>query len=56
MKNNQVKQFIETNKQMQNFLTYLQGEYDFKKEESEIIDNAVKHLGNMNLIFLKIKK
>lgn len=56
MKNSQVKQFVETNKQLQKFLLYLADEYDFKKEEKEVLTNANKHFDNLNIIFSKVKK
>ena len=56
MKNSQVKQFIETNKQIQKFMLYLIDKYDFSLEEKVILTNADKHFDNLNIIFSKVKK
>ena len=56
MKNKNVKQVIDTNIQLQNFLVYLQEHHEFSDEELEILKNANKHFDNLNIIFSKIKK
>lgn len=56
MKNRQVKQLIETNTQVMNFMDYLKEKYPFDDQETEMINNINAHMSNLNLIFGKIKK
>lgn len=56
MKNKEVKQLIETNKQIQNFIGYLQSSYEFKDEENDMLNLVTTHFDNLNVIFGKIKK